>query len=253
AVAAATNGQTIGVCPGIYPEAIALGPLAINKSVTLLGAQSGVDARSPRGAESIISDLAGTSVSASNVVIDGFTVQNSVAPAFTGFGIWLNPGVSGTQILNNIIQDNIVGIGLANGNGSQALIQHNLIQNNNSPGPATGTGIYTDEFVGGTFVRNVLVKENTFKGNDDAGIDVSNTDAEGGDVNIEVSTNSFDVNVRAVVFFNTHMSSVHDNSITNSTFVGSAAIRLFDNNTDLAILNNDLRTGTGNAIRLSDL
>ena len=38
-----------------------------------------------------------------------------------------------------IIQNNIVGIGLAN-SGAQALIQHNLIQNNNQPGAATGTG-----------------------------------------------------------------------------------------------------------------
>src|SRR6266581_5138030 len=157
AVNAAASGDIILVCAGTYLE-IAPGPLTINKTLTLLGAQNTVDARNPRGAESVIADAQGTSVSASNVVIDGFTVQNSVAPAFTGFGIWLNPGVSGTQILNNIIQGNIVGIGLANGNGSQALIQHNLIQNNNSPGAATGTGIYTDEFVGGTVVRNVLVK-----------------------------------------------------------------------------------------------
>src|SRR2546425_8006041 len=139
---------TIIVAPGTYPD-LAPGPLTTFRTVTLLGAQSGTDARNPRGAESIITDPQGTSVSASNVIIDGFTVQNSTNGAFTGYGIWLNPTVSGTQILNNIIQDNIAGIGLANGSGAQAVIRHNLIQNNNVPGPAFGQGIYTDEFVGG--------------------------------------------------------------------------------------------------------
>jgi len=248
----ASSGDTIMVAAATYLEA-APGPLTVNKTLTLLGAQSGVDARFPRGPESIISDVQGTSVSASNVVIDGFTVQNSASPAFTGFGIWLNPGISSTQILNNVIQNNIVGIGFSNGGASQLLIRHNLIQNNNLPGGASGTGIYTDEFVGGPTVRNVLIVENAFKGNDDAGIDVSNTDAAGGVFNLDISTNSFDLNGRAVVLFNTHDSTFHDNRVTNNTFVASAAVRLFDNNTNLSILRNDLVNGTGHAIRLSFL
>jgi len=252
AVNAASPGDTIQVCAGTYPEA-APGPLTINKTLTLLGAQTGVDARNPRGAESIISDIQGTSVSASNVVLDGFTIQNSVVAAFTGYGIWLNPGVSGTQILNNIIQDNIAGIGLANGGASPALIRHNLIRNNNSPGGASGTGIYTDEFVGGSTVRNVLIQENAFSGNNNAGIDSSNTDALGGVFGLDIGSNSFDNNGRAVVLFNTHMSSFHDNRVTNSNLAGSAAVRIFDNNSQLSILGNDLVNGVGHAIRLSFL
>src|SRR2546421_2684081 len=251
AINAASPNDVILVCAGTYPELPSGGLLTVTKTLTLLGAQNTVDARGARGLESVISAVRGTSIGASNVIIDGFTVENSIAPAFTGFGIWLNPGISGTQILNNIIQDNIVGIGLSNGSGSQALIQHNLIQNNNIPGAATGTGIYTDQFVGGPTVRNVLVKENTFKGNDDAGIDVSNTNAMGGAFNLDVSTNLFDMNGRAVVLFNTHMSTIHDNRVTNSTFVGSAAVRLFDNNSSLSITSNNLVNGLGHAIRLS--
>jgi hypothetical protein len=251
AINKASAGDTIRVAAGTYPE-LAPGPLTVNKTLTLLGAQAGVDARFRGGAESIVSDAQGTSVSAPKVVLDGFTVQNSVSPAFTGYGIWLNPGVSGTQILNDIVQSNIIGIGLAN-TGAQALIEHNLIQNNNQPGPATGTGIYTDQFAGGPVVENVLIVENAFKSNDDAGIDSSNTDSAGGVFNLDVSTNSFDLNGRAVLLFNTHSSTIHDNSITNSTSVGSAAIRIFDNNTNLTILRNDLATGTGHAVRLSNL
>jgi hypothetical protein len=259
AINMASPGDIIKVAAGTYLEP-APGPLTVDKTLTLLGAQAGVDARTRGGAESIVTDPQGTSVSANGVVIDGFTAKDSVS-AYPGFGIWLNSGIRGTQILNNIIQDNIVGIGLANQIGSvlatitpadQALIEHNLIQNNNVPGAASGTGIYTDEFVGGSTTGDVLVDENTFKGNDDAGIDISNTDASGGVFNLDVSTNSFDGNGRAVVFFNTHNSTVHDNSITNSTLAGSAAIRLFDKNTNLTILRNNLTNGLGYAIRLTN-
>jgi hypothetical protein len=260
AINKASPGAIINVAAGTYPEP-AGGPLTVDKTLTLLGAQAGMDARTRVGSESIVTDPQGTSVSASAVVIDGFTFQDSIAPAFTGFGIWLNPGISGTQILNNIIQDNIVGIGLANhdagggvlGPSAQARIEHNLIQNNNRAGGAAGTGIYTDQFVGGSIADNILIDENTFRRNDDAGIDVSNTDASGGVFNLDVSTNSFDGNGRAVVFFNTHDSTVHDNSITSSTSVGSAAIRLFDSNENISFLRNNLATGAGHAIRFSTI
>jgi len=250
AINAAVPGNVILVCAGTYPELLT-GTLNINKTLTLLGAQNTVDARTRSGLESVITDPSGTSVNASNVVIDGFTVQNSTN-ASPGFGIWLNPAVSvnGTQILNNIIQNNIVGIGLANSGASQAVIRHNLIQNNNVPGAAEGQGIYTDEFVGGT-VRNVLVEENAFIGNTVAGIDVSNTDATGGVFNLDVSTNSFNLNGRAVLLFNTHNSSFHDNRVTNSTEALSAAVRILDNNTNFTILNNNLVNGLGRAIRLT--
>lgn len=250
AINAASAGDTIRVCPGIYPEGP--GPLTVNKPLTLLGAQAGVDARTRSGPESVVSDPQGTSVSASGVVLDGFTFQDSAVAAFTGFGIFLNPGISGTVIINDIIQNNIAGIGLAN-SGAQALIRHNLIQNNNLPGGATGSGIYTDEFVGGSVCRNVLIEENTFSGNDDAGIDVSNTDPAGGAFNLDVSLNLFNGNGRATVLFNTHNSTIHDNSVANNTLAASAAIRIFDNNSSLSILNNDLVNGVGYAIHLSFL
>jgi hypothetical protein len=257
AINAASPGDTIQVCDGLYLE-LAPGPLTINKSLTLLGTQFGIDARTRVGPESIINDIQGTSVSASNVVIDGFTVQNSTFAAFTGFGIWLNPGVSGTQIVNNIIQDNIVGIGLANSGASpaEALIEHNLIRNNTKPGGASGSGIYTDQFAGGLTVRNVLVRENSFIGHAGFGgaINISNTDPAGGVFNLDVDTNFFDMNSRAFVLFNTHDSIIHNNTSTNSTFALSADVRIFDNNTNLSILSNNLNNGVGShAIRLSFL
>jgi hypothetical protein len=249
AVNKASAGDTINVAAGLYPE---VGVLTINKTLTLLGANAGADARGVRVAESIVTDPGGTAVAANGVVIDGFTIENSVSNAFTGYGIWMEPATTGTHVVNNIIQMNIVGINISNNGTSQVLIQHNLIQNNNQAGPATGQGIYTDEFTSGHRVNSVLVSENTFKGNNVAGIDVSQTDAANGVFGLDVSANSFDGNGRAVLLYDTHQSTIHNNSITNSTEPVSAAIRILDNNTDLSIMNNNLVSGLGRAIRLTD-
>jgi hypothetical protein len=253
AINKASAGDTINVAAGTYPEA-APGPLTVDKTLTLRGAQVGMDARTRSGPESVVTDPQGTSVTASDVVIDGFTVQDSLNPAFTGYGIWLNPGVGGTKIVNNIIQDNIVGIGLANSGASQAVIRHNLIRNNTRPGGASGSGIYTDEFVGGSTVRNVLIEENTFSGHSGTGgaINISNTDfLNGGVFDLDVTSNVFDMNSRAFVLFNTHTSTFDGNTITGSTYVGSADVRIFDDNSDLTFTNNDLSGGAGHAARLS--
>jgi parallel beta-helix repeat protein len=252
AINKASPGDTINVAAGVYPEAAA-GPLTVNKRLTLLGQQNGVDARGRAAAESDVTDSQGTFVTANNVVIDGFTFENSTNSAFTGYGIAMGAGTTGTQLVNNIVQNNIAGIALSNSGGVPVLIQHNQIQTNNQSGGASGTGIYTDQFVSGGAVKDVLIKENVFIGNADAGIEVSNTDAANGVSNLEVATNTFNGNGRAIVLLNTHMSSIHDNTITNNTFVGSAAIRLFDNNTALSIMNNNLTDGRGHAIRLSFL
>jgi Right handed beta helix region len=253
AINKASASDTIHVAAGVYPEPTAPGPLGVNKTLILLGAQNGIDARGRVASESIVTDSQGTYITASNVVIDGFTFENSVNGAFTGYGILMGAGTTGTQLLNNIVQDNIIGIGLANTGVSPVLIRHNQIQDNNVPGPSQGDGIYTDQFVSQGAVQNVLIVENAFKGNIDAGIDVSNTDALHAVSNVDVSTNSFDQNGRAVLLFNTHTSTIHNNTITNCTLAGSAAIRLFENNSALSIMNNTLMTGVGHAIRLSDL
>ena len=254
AINKASAGDTIRVADGLYPEATTPGqPLTVSKTLTLLGAQHGVDARGRVALESTVTNPNGTHIAASNVIIDGFTFQDSTISAFTGYGIWTGTGTTGTQILNNVIQNNIAGIGFSNTGASLVLIWHNQIQNNNALGSASGSGVYTDQFVGGGAVSNVLILENWFKGNSDAGIDVSNTDAAHPISNIDVSTNSFDQNGRALVLFNTHTSSIHSNTIANCTLAGSAAIRLFDNNSALSIMNNNLVNGVGYAIHLSDL
>src|SRR2546427_9445426 len=74
AVAAANPGDTIKVCPGTYIENVIL-----NKSLTLLGAQAGGDARGRFASESIVTPLIpanGTlelQMGSAGSIIDGFT------------------------------------------------------------------------------------------------------------------------------------------------------------------------------------
>lgn len=169
AVAAATvhNGDTILVDPGTYLESV-----AITKSLTLEGAQHGVDARTrsvPMSQESVVgTGLGAFQIMADNVVIDGFIVQGvnvdpNVNPASFGAGIWSNPGFSGTHggfhILNNIVQNNIIGIELANDGTIQAQVKFNLVRNNTQAGAGGGAGIRTD-----FSLANAVIDQNDFTG-----------------------------------------------------------------------------------------
>ena len=95
------------------------------------------------------SDLAARII-ADNAVLNGFTIQGStMSDRCTIAGIWMNPGsnaadVGGAWILYDIVQANIAGIELDSFcTARQTLVQYNLIQNNNNPGPGAGNGIET--------------------------------------------------------------------------------------------------------------
>jgi parallel beta-helix repeat protein len=251
AVSVSSTGDTINVAAGTYSELV-----TVNKSVTLLGAQNGVDARTRVGAESILDGALNLGksllyVTASDVVIDGFTVQNATNVNVFGFGILLAPSTTGNQVLNNIVQNNIVGLGLA---GSNVTIQKNLFKNNNQPGPANGQGVYTDQFVGGGPVSSVFIDSNAFTGNGVAGFDVSDTDLANPDTKFTFSNNSFDSNGRGILLFDTQSSSITNNTFTNTvppTDGGrSAAIALDGGDVGIPIMNNTLQTGAAYGIRI---
>jgi hypothetical protein len=253
-VNAASAGDTVMVAPGSYGEFV-----TVNKTLTIDGAQAGVDAQSgrPGAPESIVDQngngQAGFYISANNVVIDGFTVQNSTNGAFPGFGFLLGAGTSGSQVLDNIIQDNIAGISLANTGASPAVIQHNLIRNNNQPGPASGHGIYTDQFNAGGTLANVLIDSNSFVGNSGQGIGFSSTDATKPATGITISNNVFDANGRGLYAFNLTNSSIVGNTFQNSTDATTADIRLFEGVSGLTISHNVLQNGAGRALRISNI
>lgn len=239
AINKASAGDTIFVEAGFYPHA---GVVTVNKTLTLKGAQAGVDARvrlfEP---ESVLENSGGLYVTANDVVIDGFTVQNSTSGAFTGYGIALGAGTSGADVIYNIIQNNIVGLGLANHpSGTQAVVQFNLFYNNTQPGPASGHGIYTDQFVAGEGgVEDVLIADNDFVNDEFSaantfGIGISNTGASPFTA-LQIHNNKFDSlspNSRGMYFFGTESTSIKSNSIRNKT---NYAIRFLGGNDKITI------------------
>src|SRR5581483_10331056 len=139
AVNAATAGAIINVDPGTYPELV-----TISKTLTIRGAQAGVDARSntrqAAGSESVLTgaNLGGSIsssfyINANDVTIDGFTVQGNTSASQYDGGIVIAPNIAGTHILNNIVQNNMSGLILSNNSSTDAaVIQHNVFRSNNN-------------------------------------------------------------------------------------------------------------------------
>lgn len=239
AINKASSGDTVNVEAGTYPVA---GVVTVNKTLTLKGALSGIPAREHSEPESILENSGGLYVTANDVIIDGFQVQNSTSGAFTGYGIALGAGTSGAHVINNIIQDNIVGLGLANhpSGGTQAVVQYNVFRNNTQPGPASGHAIYTDQYVAGEGgVEDVLIANNDFLDENGAvtgtfGIGISNTGASPFTA-IQIHNNKFESvspNSRGMYFFGTASSSIKSNSIRNKT---NYAIRFLGGNDGITI------------------
>ncbi len=256
AVNASSPGDTINVAAGTYPELV-----NVNKRLTLRGARAGTDPRASScsgvpATESVVTGNAGTTsflVTASDVTIDGFTLQGQTNANQFGAGIVLGAGTAGAHVVNNKIHDNVVGLSLANNSASdQAVIQRNLICNNNQSGPSQGTGIYTDQFNSGGNLTNVLIDSNKFSGNTDAGIDFSSTNSNS-QSNVTISNNEFDTNFRAMLMFNLTSSEISGNNIHNSNGASSADIRIFEGNSGLSISCNTIANGAGRGMRISNI
>jgi hypothetical protein len=254
AVTAANSGDIILADAGTYAENV-----TVTKSLTIEGAQHGVDARTRSGPESIVDGTTNGGktpfyITASNVTIDGFTVQGATNMNQFGFGILLGAGTSGSRVLNDIVQNNIAGIGLANNSTSQqTVIQRNLINNNNQPGAASGAGIYSDQFVAGGTLQNVLIDSNSFTANTgDAGIDFSTTDATKPATNITISNNNFNANDRGLFALNLTNSLVTGNTLQGATDNATADIRLGEGDNGLQITGNLLKNGAGRVMRISN-
>lgn len=253
AVTAANPGDTIQVCAGTYAENV-----TVNKTLTILGPQANVDARTPSrtatpAGEAIVTGVGNAGktpfyITANNVTVNGFTVEGATDPNTFGFGILLAPTTSGSQILNNIIRNNIIGLGLANNSAAnQTRIEQNLFITNNQPGPASGFAIYTDEFTTGGTLTNVVINENAFTSNDNGGVGLVATPA-GSQTNITVSNNDFTANGNAI-----NVSSSTNLTITGNNIATSQFTQVFiDGSTNLVFTCNTVRDGASRGIRFSD-
>jgi hypothetical protein len=153
-------GNTIRVCAGTY------GPAVLNKSLKLIGAQGGVDARGRAAPESVItgagtllelqtgslgSTIDGFQFSGGAIAIDsssgplsGLTVANNRIVQFTGSGITLDHEGIDVTIANNVVDGaSKVGGGQLVLLGTGSLDGFRLTDNEIVNG-ATATGLFSD-------------------------------------------------------------------------------------------------------------
>ena len=265
AVNAAPANGVVKVTAGTYDELV-----TINKPLTLLGSQSGVDARSPvRGRnETVVDGLfyspgnrsSAFDVTANDVTLDGFTVQDQTNGNNFGAGIVLAPSIAGTHVLDNIVQNNVVGLYLSNNSATDpAVIRHNVFANNNNPGNNNGRGIYTDGGVSGGLLTNVLINANTFVGNVGDGTSGNPESAVGLEAqtagkqfNITITNNIMTGNGKGLLVHDASGVTFAGNLITGSKDTTSAAVRIEGDVSNMTITGNTVLGGSGAAIRITD-
>ncbi len=148
AIDAANPGDIILVGAGTYNESVNL-----NKDVTLVGANHGIDGHDPRGAESLITG--GIHVTADGATIDGFEVQGTVPFGDLPNGIYVES--NNVTIINSVLdgQNNDVRPFSTQAGVSGFDFEHNQVKN-------WGEGAYIVEGDSGTIAHNHF----THNGND---------------------------------------------------------------------------------------
>ena len=236
AVAAASNGDTIDVCAGTYAENV-----AINKSLTVDGAQAGIDARTRSGSESIINGGSGANltITADNVTVDGFTLNGPSSSA----AIVMENGNVGETIQNNIINNPGAA---AYSNTSDTVIRKNVVNNVFASA--------TDGFQFNTSpIHDVSISDNKFGGanENNYNADVTIIGPFGGAVNsnITVSGNAANGDGTLVALFTVNGAHVTGNTVTGG--VHSSQIYVGGGNSNVTISGNTVSSG-GSAVNVAN-
>lgn len=184
AVAAATAGDTINVAAGTYNEQVILS----KANLILRGAQAGVVACSRAGGvnESVITHANGPlQIIADNVTVDGFTLQG--ATGGLAAGIHAVGNFSGYRVLNNLIQNNVIGLFINSNGTNPTLVQGNRLRNNTNAGSGSGTGISSDGQL-----KNTTLRQNCFSGQTTASILITGAAQRNADLfaNLIIAENS---------------------------------------------------------------
>jgi uncharacterized repeat protein (TIGR01451 family) len=252
AAAASAGTDVINVADGTYAERVNIAETGL----TVQGNQYLSDGQDlTRGTETIVTGVGNNgetpfNISATDVQVSGFTIEGATNSNVFGFGVLIGAGTAGTELRNNVIQNNIAGISLANNSATnQTLILGNLIRNNNQPGPISGTGIYSDQFNSGGALTNVLIDTNTFSGNDNVAVLLGSTSAAAQASNITITCNIMTGNGNAALLFNTINSTITQNDISSST--GSQVV-LGGGDNGVAITQNFIENGATRGIRIGD-
>jgi Ca2+-binding RTX toxin-like protein len=170
AIDASSDGDTIIVASGTWTET-----LNVNKDVTILGANHGVDGTGARGAESVIDgqiriNAAGATIdgfklvgaaagslgtTAVEVKADGFALLNSVLQG-SGDTAIITGSVSGLDIGRNLFKGYGIGV-YVSGGGTAGAIHDNRFQGDLGPATGLGNGVNSES-------SHVAITGNTFDG-----------------------------------------------------------------------------------------
>ena len=254
AVAAASPGATIRVCPGIYRESV-----VVDKPLTLQAPRQqgeATECKTPTAddptKEAILeyntalnggNPSEGFEVEASNVTIDGFKVEPDPTVLTDGIGIFTSPLVAGTTLQHNVLQNNTIGMYVNSDGSAPTTIQANCARLNNLGGAASGNGFYSDQGL-----SNAEITNNYFTGDQNAAIVVDTFVTAPHDITI---THNSSVNDGAIVTFDSLGSmafnlTVDYNKVVGS--VGSGIVTLNVTNSEYGY--NDLENGTFNGLSL---
>ena len=176
AITATDTGGTVTVLEGTYT-----GNVAVNKSVTLEGANAGISAGAEaetRGDETVIDGS--ITIQADDVTIDGITLVGGSDIGGDVAGIYIAGGAADATISNNIITGDGTGRGILstfNGDNDNLLIENNEISGwtsgvfNQTNDNVDVVGNLIHDNVAGVandLVNDGLIEGNDFKDNDEA-------------------------------------------------------------------------------------
>jgi hypothetical protein len=149
AVAEATAGDTVKVAAGTYAESV-----TVDKSLTLLGAQAGIDARGRNAAgledagESVLSVAGGgdLTLSGGSVTVDGFKIVDS---SVNGSGIFIHGATD--NVIRDDIFDAVEGYA-SNGEFAGTTFRHDRVENSrigfeSDLAPASNVTIDANKFI----------------------------------------------------------------------------------------------------------
>ena len=168
------------------------------------------------------------------MVIDGFTLQGGTNAA----GITIAKQYSGSQILNNVIQNNSIGLFPASNGATQTIVKQNFFKNNNVPGASSGTGIYSDDGL-----SNALIDNNKFTGHTSAAMNLIGLQS------FTVSNNQL-VADASIVLFNSMTGSIANNI---STAPQGSGLFLGGGNNGVDVTGNTISGGVSSAVNVQDV
>jgi parallel beta-helix repeat protein len=256
-------GDTILVRPGLYNESV-----NVNKKVTLAGTfapslpyiGTTLNANDPSlnpGVAAIVDPAAGAgfTLSASGIVVQGFTIANFDGSTDTQ-GIVVAGALTGSKILSNVIVDNTIGISLAtstattNDDGLElTYVTNNVLRNNNAAGAASGNGIYAD-----AGIRNVLISGNRITGHANASILIIGATPTTFNTSVQIVGNQIGNAVTgeadsAILLANMVNSSVNSNVLRN-IYNNGTGIFFAGGSTNVQVIGNSLVNGAFTGINV---